>query len=1075
MNTKNAVLVGIDQYIDESITPLNGAANDVRGLAGFLEHRLRFARVWSLTDEDLRRGKDVLAALSESVAALGEGDLLVFFFAGHGKSERVNGKSDQILLLHNANRKSLEIGYYNSFTLSLAHIEAITQKEGVRRLFIFDTCRLPIERELAESRDGEIAASFDGEETFRDCGIRACQLGSANSPLTILNGCANGQRAREVPEERRGLYALTLQEAIDSQLELGKPIVIDASFDHLIDLTMDKVATRFRVRRGDQKPTRKGPDLQLYGREDRATAEMLILLAAFEEQLAAGQLDQPVGENCRDTHNQLVVRGLPSEQQRELASRLQLAIDARRLARDREHDERLIRIAHQRSSEQCYLNYLSQCRLHEHDEEAERFLDDFARAREEAGVWIETGRTDTVSAYQDYLQRYPEGLHTSPARQRIANLLNHAETLAQERDGERRTLAISAKKALSAWRSCMNDAETDALRTEARERLVALEATDRVAWEEACAEDSEQAYANYLVEQLEGRFRQQAESCQEKCRQARLAQQEEDAEAARQSQLAHEKTERDALRHSQVLRSSTPLAAWRSCLLEAETEALGEEGKAEIQKLEAADQVAWEKARGEDSEQAYALYLAQQPEGTFRDQAESCQEECRQAKLAQEEEDTEAARQHQLAQEKSERDARRRSQVSLSSAPLAAWRSCLEEAETEALKAEGRAEIQKLETVDKLAAEQACQEDSVPSYYYYYPTQQPQGDYLDKAEEIQVPCRMAQEDDESLQEASRTDDNRDLEALWANLNKWRHRAFAFFRNEVWLWWVAKKIACLPVWLIRAGITALTVVAIGVAMDSMGMLDSVEEEIPVVAPAALAVGPSAAAPVTAAAVQSVGQTSKPVVKAKDEATSPSPETLALNPSAWVRWLEETKEIERSSWWNQAGLTPSKAQREWVKETILRAEISQWPRAQFDLAALYCSGRAAPQVARNTADCGKWFSEALANPQLKAGEERDSVAKGVAQAYDHFVLKPAKDASADQRFVQSVTPGLAAGQMEYPGLALRLAVTQACFQVPADLGAAQQTLRRLLQRHENSVEAADARRLLANWQAGKAVCR
>lgn len=219
--------------------------------------------------------------------------------------------------------------------------------------------------------------------------------------------------------------------------------------------------------------------------------------------------------------------------------------------------------------------------------------------------------------------------------------------------------------------------------------------------------------------------------------------------------------------------------------------------------------------------------------------------------------------------------------------------------------------------------------------------------------------------------------------------------------------------------------------------------------------------------------------------RSESTKEGPSVHAPGPAPVVpftsgaekarAWREQTLEIERSTWWNKANTLPSAEQRQWAKATETYAKSYQWPRAQFSLAALYCTGRATPQIEQSLRDCGQWFSLALMNPQLTPGEERDNMVQGVVQAFKHLVLDPAKTASADRIFAQALAPGLAALQAEYPGLGLRLAITLACFQEPVDRSAAQQTLKGIIEKHGGRPEASEAQRLLSAWQSGTVVCR
>lgn len=82
-----------------------------------------------LTDEAARRNR-ILQALDDACDGLDAGDILLFFFSGHG-CER---DGSQILGLPGEREGELD-------GLSLGEIEFATRRPGIRRVFVFDCCR----------------------------------------------------------------------------------------------------------------------------------------------------------------------------------------------------------------------------------------------------------------------------------------------------------------------------------------------------------------------------------------------------------------------------------------------------------------------------------------------------------------------------------------------------------------------------------------------------------------------------------------------------------------------------------------------------------------------------------------------------------------------------------------------------------------------------------------------------------------------------------------------------------------------------------------------------------------------
>ena len=79
---RHALFVGVDQYADGHIPNLSCAVSDATDLHGFFKYGAGYDRVELLPDTAGK--KDVLGAVRELTAGLGQGDFFLFFFAGHG-------------------------------------------------------------------------------------------------------------------------------------------------------------------------------------------------------------------------------------------------------------------------------------------------------------------------------------------------------------------------------------------------------------------------------------------------------------------------------------------------------------------------------------------------------------------------------------------------------------------------------------------------------------------------------------------------------------------------------------------------------------------------------------------------------------------------------------------------------------------------------------------------------------------------------------------------------------------------------------------------------------------------------
>ncbi len=90
-NTQRALLIGIQAY--QHITPLGGCVNDARLMDAVLRDRFGFMHRTLLEDGDATR-EGILAAFDALVRDTAPGDVVVFYFAGHG-SQRTDREGDE--------------------------------------------------------------------------------------------------------------------------------------------------------------------------------------------------------------------------------------------------------------------------------------------------------------------------------------------------------------------------------------------------------------------------------------------------------------------------------------------------------------------------------------------------------------------------------------------------------------------------------------------------------------------------------------------------------------------------------------------------------------------------------------------------------------------------------------------------------------------------------------------------------------------------------------------------------------------------------------------------------------------
>ena len=177
------LFVGVDKYQDIGISPLRCAVKDATALMAAFS-RAQFDTVDSLLNDDARDDK-IIDKVENIMSELNSGDLFVFYFSGHGR-EFANTN----YLVGPTARANTEL--YQRGSVSLPELIAITNKEGVNRLFILDCCRSSI---LA-NRSGVYSV-----DNSRDIALNAALKSDNNSivPPLILCSCSTGEQAFEGP------------------------------------------------------------------------------------------------------------------------------------------------------------------------------------------------------------------------------------------------------------------------------------------------------------------------------------------------------------------------------------------------------------------------------------------------------------------------------------------------------------------------------------------------------------------------------------------------------------------------------------------------------------------------------------------------------------------------------------------------------------------------------------------------------------------------------------------------------------------------------------------------------------
>jgi hypothetical protein len=215
-----AFFVGVNRYQDEAIRPLKCAERDARDLCALFDLKLGFEAHYL----EERKGEDIEDRIERLSQRLQPGDTFLFYFAGHGKEH----SADQLFLLPGVKRAALNgNGTVRNGVLSYRSLRDITETpawRGVKRIFMFDACRSPL-----DSKRDDSAARFTGEAILRDQVLS--NNAPADSPLTVINACSENQSAMELIDAQgsgRGAFTAALIEEIETRLNARQDIQLDA-------------------------------------------------------------------------------------------------------------------------------------------------------------------------------------------------------------------------------------------------------------------------------------------------------------------------------------------------------------------------------------------------------------------------------------------------------------------------------------------------------------------------------------------------------------------------------------------------------------------------------------------------------------------------------------------------------------------------------------------------------------------------------------------------------------------------------------------------------------------------------
>lgn len=219
-----ALFVGVDEYADKSIPALSGAVADARSLHAFFSSRPKQFDVAELLENPTSDA--VFDKVSSLSSDLGEGDLFMFFFAGHGMDD--GGKQKLLCSNTRQGRRSLT----NAFEL-----DEVAGNEKWNVAVVLDACRTKLDGSRGV---GERVCSGKRDLEFYDALVKSRAPGDAS--LTVLFSCDEGKTAGEVKGKNHGLFTLALLDVLGRADKDGTPWCFDQNLGDEIGRTMRRLA-----------------------------------------------------------------------------------------------------------------------------------------------------------------------------------------------------------------------------------------------------------------------------------------------------------------------------------------------------------------------------------------------------------------------------------------------------------------------------------------------------------------------------------------------------------------------------------------------------------------------------------------------------------------------------------------------------------------------------------------------------------------------------------------------------------------------------------------------------------------
>jgi hypothetical protein len=257
-----ALVIGVDQYADPQISPLKGAANDAKTLAGALVQHAGFPQdqvILLATDQPAERQPtrlNILRRLSNLASLVPKDGLLLISFAGHGIE-----RGGQAYLVPSDAQLSEDVSFLEESAVSVSRMHDRIRATGVAQVVILlDACR------------NDPGGRADAPNPLTQAYVNAFNFDIKNREVqafVTLYATAVGQRAYEYTEKKQGYFTWTVVEALKGGAANEKG---EVTLAQLVKYVQENVPKRVAIDLGSGKQQRPFFQMEGYKAEDLVIA-----------------------------------------------------------------------------------------------------------------------------------------------------------------------------------------------------------------------------------------------------------------------------------------------------------------------------------------------------------------------------------------------------------------------------------------------------------------------------------------------------------------------------------------------------------------------------------------------------------------------------------------------------------------------------------------------------------------------------------------------------------------------------------------------------------------------------------